>query len=523
MIQRNIIVLILTVLTLTGAGDVWNPNAYAIVDPNGGEWKTDSVYMTIQAALQSGATTIEVRGGDYAERVTLDRPMTLLCREGAALINDGNSTSVTITAAAVTVEGCAIKGTHDGSSIGGHDSGTGFKITAPDTTLRDVSTHNLRGFSVLVLDAARLTLDGYRFVNVATDPAAALYVQYAIHLASTDDSVIRNGYIEGHSQAIGTWYNSNRNHIYNNTALHNYGYVGAGGSYTPRSAIEDYGVPDAVNRHNQFYDNTIDGTRSAGFELADVLVDTVVRDNTIRNALACFSAVGSGSNHADGLTIAGNTCYGHAASAQNLLRGENITVTDNRFVDYVNSPGTLQLSGYGGYVVRDNEFIRNSRLVWIGAQDVEFTGNTARSRAAAGTVIEVVAGSAGIAIDGNVLHGNTPAAAVVHVNDSSRIRVTGNDISGGWVQLNNTPDSVVSNNRIDSSGAYGIFIGSNSVAAHNRIRSTFRPFLLHTGTEYTLIERNYVTRQDGTAGELPGCTGTNTCAGNWTAGQVPPP
>lgn len=546
--QHRILALIpvcLICLSLIGATPAAISQDYAIVDDN--PMTVRGYYLTIGAALQSNATTIEVREGAYPESVTIDRPLTLLCREGATLVNDGLSVSIRITAAAVSVKGCAIEGNHAGGDIGGHDNGTGIKITAPHAHIDGLITRNLKSFSVLAVgiearpdevqarylpemefietgNAYGLLLENYAFYNVATDPNTPLLAQYAIHLNGVDDSVIRNGYAEGHSQAAGLWYHADNNRAYGNRFVNNYGYVGTVGNYIPRSVFENYGVTDAENNNNWFYDNEIDGGRG-GIELADILNDTVVRNNLIRNTESCFVVLGSGTNHSTNLTIEGNHCYGNGQpnQASNHITGKHIRIVDNWFYDYHNdNVGTLYV--WGGQaediVIDENTFLTNGTTVRVSEGDVIFRGNSVLDNLS-NLYFRIDGTAAAVAIDNNRFEG---VAACIDSNGASDLTITDNTVFGCLWLHNQTRNAIVRGNTVTTPGMWGIglYMPTESVVTNNRI-SAWNPVHFQPGaTNYSKLSDNFLTNENGGAVGLPTCSGTNTCSNNWTVGQVPP-
>lgn len=496
---------------------------YAIVDDN--PVTARGYYLTIGAAVASGATTIEVREGLYPESVTIDRPLTLLCREGATFINDGLSASLSITAA-VTVKNCEIEGSHTGGEIGGYGDGTGVYVTAPNVHLDGLITRNLKSFSVLAVGINNLLLENYDFSNVATDPNTPLLAQYAIHLNSVDDSVIRNGFVTGASQAAGLWYHADNNRIYSNRFIDNYGYVGNIGNYIPRSVVEVYGVVDAENNGNWIYDNEIDGGRGA-IELADILNNTVVRDNVIRNTESCFVALGSGTNHSTNLTIAGNHCYGsgQAGQASNHITGERVTVKDNWFYNYRNdNTGTLYVWGgaAAAVVIDGNVFVENSTTVRVSNGDVIFRDNTVLDHLG-GLYFRVDTDAGRVTIDRNTFNG---VAACIDTNGVDGLTVTDNTVFGCLWLHNQTRNAVVRGNTVTTPGMWGIglYAPTHSTVTDNEI-SAWNPVHIQNGaTDYLKLTDNYLTNETGGAvGSLPSCSGTNTCSNNWTVGQTPPP
>jgi hypothetical protein len=518
--QRTIFVLILICLSLIGATPAISRD-YAIVDDD--PFTVRGYYLTIGAAVQSGASTIEIRDGVYPESVTIDRPLTLLCREGATLVNDGLSASVTITAAA-SIKNCEIEGNHAGGEIGGYWDGTGVYVTAAGVHLDGLITRNLKSFSVLAVGTSDLLLENYAFYNVATDPNTPLLAQYAIHLNGVDDSIVRNGYAEGHSQVVGLWYHADNNRIYGNRFVNNYGYVGTVGNYIPRSVFENYGVTDAENNNNWFYDNEIDGGRGA-IELADILNDTVVRSNIIRNTESCFVILGSGTNHSTNLTIEGNHCYGNGQQGQasNHITGKHIRIIDNWFYNYRNdNTGTLYVWGgqVGDVVIEGNTFLANGTTVRVSEGDVRFRGNSVLDNLSA-LYFRIDNTAAAVKIDNNRFEG---VAACINSNGAANLTITDNTVYGCLWLTNQTRNAIVRSNSVTMPGMWGIglYMPTESVVTDNRI-SAWNPVHFQNGaTDYSKFSDNFLTNEQGGAVGLPACSGTNTCSNNWTVGQVPP-
>jgi hypothetical protein len=85
--------------------------------------------------------------------------------------------------------------------------------------------------------------------------------------------------------------------------------------------------------------------------------------------------------------------------------------------------------------------------------------------------------------------------------------------------------ATITGNTIWGDGWLAIAIGENNIVTGNRAYADFDPFMTQ-GAAGSLVERNYGTKLDGSAVQVPistTCPATATCVGNWTVGQVPPP
>lgn len=522
------VVLVLLALTLTGARQpFWNPLDFVIVDDDAGEWEKAD-FATIQGALDSGAAWIEVRPGTYTETLTIATEGVTVRSQGAVIPNAGNNTSIAINAPDVTLTGdLTIQGSNDGTGEGDFFQGVGVNITAPNATVQGLRTRDLRSFSVLIATSAahHVILEDFDFRNLATDRDAQEYSPAAVMLINgTSYNTVRDGFISGHSQGIGTWYGSSHNTIEGNRLENNWGYQGAGAGLIPRSAIEDYGVPGAVNTANRFINNRIDGARSAGFELADLLIDTFVSGNEVRNVHAGFGVQGSEDNKGRNITIESNHFYGDGDGddGTNWFSGSG-TIRDNSFIDWrQDNIGTIYIpdGALGDVDITGNTFIRNGRVMRITASDVNFNRNRV-SEPLYSDLIYIDAQAFDIAIEDNRFEGG---AMAVNSNGARGLSINRNYIEGYLWLLSGTRDSEVVGNEIyaPASAWLGLAVPTYSIVTGNRVYADGTPIYLDGGAiMYALIADNYVARLDGSAAPLPAGGATNTMRDNWTAGQVP--
>lgn len=523
-IQRTLALLIL-VFSLIGATPAISQD-YAIVDDN--PITARGYYLTIGAALQSAATTIEVRDGAYPESVTIDRPITLLCRDGATLLNSGAGVSIYIAAPGVTIRDCEIEGNHDGNpDIGDYWNGTGIHDLAGYSHIDGLKTRNLRGFSYInaTANANNVILENFNFQNVGTVRDEHKCVQYSIlFIGENEGHIIRNGRVRGTSEAIGLWYGVSRTTVQGNTLNDNYGWIGANCNGA-RSAIEDYGLGRG-NTGNRYLDNIIDGTNGWGFELADVLFDTLVSRNTTRNTYGgAFGVWGSGMNRGVNMRIEGNTFYGLGGGVwdkSNMFGGDGV-ISGNRFINYLeNNTGAILIPSaeVGRQVIRDNEFINSGLITRVATGGVLIEGNEANVTQY-NTAIYIDPTVTGL----NTIRNNYLEAYGHRVINApySPVRFEGNETMGGVIEVA-TGSWVIGNDvTVMDCGWTALIAQTGGVYRENIIRCDGIPILVPSATDNALIERNFVTRLDGSANSnLPACSGTNTCSGNWTVGQVPP-
>lgn len=509
----RLIIISLVIIFITG----WQnpPFDYAYVDDTAVArgWHT-----TIQSALNSGATTIEIRDGEYPESVVIDRPLTILCREGATILNNGAQVSIWVNAPNVTVKGCLIKGEHTGGALGDMFNGTGVLIQASNTHLDGLHTLNLRSFSVLnpTNGANSTILENFYFRNIATNRDAHLCAGTAIQfIASNSRHIVRNGFVTGYSQAGGLWYGVRNSLVQGNRFIDNYGWIGENCDGS-RSAVEDYGLAEG-NVGNRYFDNYIDGSNSHGFELADVLHNTVVSRNTTRNTYrGAFVVMGSGSNRGTNITIEDNTFYGTEEGWTNWFSGTGV-IRDNRFIDYVsNGIGTIYrpADSVGELLVESNEFIGNGRVIRITKGDIRFIGNTVESIYTDSIFVD--GGVSGVWIEGNQLRGNNIA---LNTDNGREIVLRGNQIEG-WLNIWTSTGILIQDNEIYiPTGAWTAFqTAPQSRILDNHIMGD-TPYVV--AGQYVLVEGNYITKSDGSPVAIPPCSTDSTCRNNYTVGQVP--
>lgn len=526
MTQRITAVLATLILALFLTGLMFPVGSYVIVDDDPMLGVQGSTFSTIQAALDSGASTVEVRDGVYTETVTISTPVTLVFRDGVTIPNDGLTRSVyvapTATGTTIRGKGCVV-GTHDGIGENGDFSqGVGFYVDASNVTLDGVCVRNTRSFGIAINSNSvnHVTIKNCDLSNVATAPTPQLYASMAIQIMGADDNTVHGCLISGWSGGIHTWYDADRNNVHDNRGVNNYGWIGGGGQYTPRSFVEDYGVDGAENDDNHFYNNYVDGTNGSAFELADILNNPHVIGNTVRNAFNAFVVQGSDDNKARGVLIADNTFYGHGCvvgDATNWFSGSGV-IRGNTFNAWCqNNIGTIYVPTDGlGVDITGNTFNGGGRIVrFSAASGVSwFRDNWVLDAEPQGNGLIYVADTTNpnLIIDGNTFQGtssrvvfsllpitfrNNYAEGVVWGGGGSVI--DGNTIvADDWTAVYAYPNTTVANNRILASGAGVTLEGANS-----------------------LIERNYITRLDGSAAALPNCGTQNTCVGNWTSGQLP--
>lgn len=510
-------------LILTAAAPIKSP--YAVVGEPGAWGVT---HTRIQDALDGGATRIIIRPGTYTETLTINSGGVTIEGQGAALVNTGDHTSIAINAPDVTVQGdLTIRGANDGGGEGDFFQGVGVSISAPDAHIDGLKTRDLRSFSVLIATSAahHTVIEHFDFRNVATDREAQAYAPAAIMLINgTSYNTVRDGYISGHSQGVGTWYGASYNTVSGNRLENNWGYQGAGAGLIPRSAIEDYGVPDAVNTANRFINNRIDGARSAGFELADVLIDTLVSGNEVRNVHSGFVAQGSGDNKGLNITVESNHFYGGGDGDDhaNWFSGSG-TIRDNHFIDWQqDNIGTIYIPGgaLGDVEISGNTFTRNARVMRASQTEgtLRFMDNRILDSLPNSWMLYFADTIQPAEIAGNVFESGGGGYAIA-ANQPVPLWVHDNQIQGHV----NISAGVIESNRITANaGAWQpVSVHAGMVVRDNRIHSD-TPFAFQDGAPAALVERNYYTRTDGSAAPPLNCPATMTCSGNWTAGQVPP-
>lgn len=521
-------VLALLLLPLLLAGATFTHGGYVVVDDDPQFGVPGSTFTTIQAAEDSGATYIVVRPGTYTETVVIDTPNVTVEFQGATIPNNGESTSITIAADGITLKGdYCITGAHSGAIDGMDDwRGVGIRVLASYATIDGLCTRNLPSFSVLVKGEGNPSYNTVRncdLQNVATSAFPEQYAPYAILLmGEVHHNDIHDCLITGHSQGVGLWYRPSYNRIHHNRLINNYGWIVSGGGYGSRSAFEDYGE-GLPNVGNQFAFNEVDGSTGAGFELADVLEDTQVTNNTIRNVMSsAFATHGSEGDKARNVLIADNVIYGDGDDATNWFSGSG-RITGNTFIGYTNNATlcTIYLHGdaLGDVTIDSNTFegggcvlrtaapngtlwITNNRFNGVDRNTLWFDG-----QASDNTVIE-----------GNVFSG--VAGRAVSANDTA-VTVRNNQIEG-VVAVG--AGSIVEGNTIRTSAVdfISVYPQDNSIYRYNRFISD-RPSWAEWDANGLLLERNYAEMLNGSPAPLFSCNAQSMCTGNWTSGQVPPP
>jgi len=486
---------------------------YAVVDD---DKSTD--YQSIQSALDSGATYVEVRPGTY-EAFTVNTPNVTIEFQGAVIHNNFD-VSVSITAAAV---GATLKGDLliQGDSTGELPTGDGFHgvgvyVTAPNVTIDGLRTSNLRSYSVYIPEpsAGYANIRNFQFDNVCTNQNTPCCAATAImFINGASDGTVTNGVVTGHSMFGGTWYGSSRITFSHNRALNNWGKIGDNCD-VPRRVFEDYGLGDG-NHDNKFLFNHVNGGDGA-FELADVLTGTMVIGNTVRNVNSHFGVAGSANNRGDNILIADNTFYCDGSDLTNWFSGAG-DITNNTFDGCIeNNVGTIYIPSDvqgDGVFITDNTFDGNGRVARFSGDNVTFSDNLILNPAYA-NALYIDNGVTDIWIRDNRFQGDAGLQAV-NSNGASDLTITGNYIEGHLALLAGTSNSVVSGNEIRSSAWLAIGVPHRSRVMDNDIYTDGTPLFIDNGITGAMIADNFVARLDGTAAALPTC-GRNTCRDNWT-------
>lgn len=518
MIQRTIatLILILLTLTLTGATPALSSD-YAVVDDN--PVLVRGYYQTVQAAIDSGATWIDVRKGEYAG-FTLNRPNVTIVMQGARFYNTTVTVWIETAAEGSVIQGdWEIYGDNTGVALGDFYNGTGVHNAAAYVTLEGLKCTNLLSFCVLNPTAAahHTVIRDCHIENVAISPSPQLLTGTAIlFINGSSQNVVRNCYISGQSQAIGTWYGASHNHVHNNRLINNYGWIGVD---SPRSAIEDYGVPGAVNTGNQFYNNFVDGSNASAFELADELRDVVVKDNTVYNVVAAFWMGGSGNNKSLDATIEDNIFYGHAGVVSNWFSGTG-DILNNEFHDWEETATTSTIyvpsDALGDVDIVGNEFESGNGVLRYSAitGTLTFKDNRVTTDSASWILYFADTTNGGHVIADNLI--DAPNTLAITANNDTQLTIEDNTIYGAVWETGS--GSVIADNDIYCSDGMwtGLLLNRvGQVARDNRLYCNNTPVVVQSPSGAMVID-NLVARQDGTATALPTCTGTNVCRDNWT-------
>lgn len=519
MMQRTLTTLILFIcfglLTGTASGN----NAYAVVDDTPA--LMPGQFTTVQAALDSGATWIEVRPGEYGG-FALNRSNVTLRMQGARFYNNEDLTIwIDVAAEGATIQGdWEIYGAGDGSTLGDNFHGTAIYNNAAHVTLQGLRCTNLIAFCVIspVATAHHVTIRDCDIRNVATTPEPPLLTGTAIlFINGSSYNTVRDCRIEGQSQAIGTWYGASFNRIYDNELVNNYGWIGAG---SPRSAVEDYGVPGAENQGNWFYGNRVDGSNASAFELADELQNVVVRHNEVRNAAAGFWMGGTADNKSLNATIEGNTFFGDGDDETNWFSGSGV-IRGNTWHGWTsNGVGTIHVpsDGLGDVTIEGNVFRGGGMVLRSSAAGglLRFTGNEidGATHPNLGILYFADAPTATATIEGNRFVNITGRA--VNQNAGTALTIRNNLIYGAvWAGAGST---IEGNTFYTAFEAWTpLYIQSGVIARNNRIFADNTPVVVSGSATGTVVIDNFVARQDGSAAPLPICPVGNRCEGNWTS------
>lgn len=575
--MKKVIALVLLALMVVLTAAALPTGGYAVVDDDA-PFTGSFVYTSIQAALDSGARWVDVRGGDYAENLNITTDGVTIQFQGVTLPNDGNSVSITVNADDVTIKGdYCIEGGNDGSvPTGDFFHGTGVYIAGARTTLDGLCTRNLFAFSVIAPDTASLndlcatrpaalskagamqlddvcrqaagldagttpdhtTIRNCTITNVATAPTPQLYAPIGIlFIGNTTHNSVHDCTISGTSGAIHAWYGSSFNDFYNNVFMNVWGWIlGSDGRFAARSGFEIYGVPGAPCVGNHMHHNRIDGSHNP-FEVADVDPDTTISYNTVRHTTVPFWVGGSGTNKATNVVISYNRFYGEGNAGSGWFSGSGF-IGYNLFDGFtsaeVNNTGTIYFpaDALGDVDVTGNQFLNGGMIARYSAPAVlpdgtpggtlEFRNNTIRDAewGTQGGIYFADTTNPNAVIDGNVFTGTS--GTVIAQNAGTRITVTNNQIQGR-VALG--AGSVVENNTFYT--VYGdwtsVLVENGMIVRNNTIHADNVPIHVWGSTEYALVKDNRVSTLGGAAAPLPACPLLSTCTGNWTAGQTPPP
>lgn len=522
MIQRTLALVLFALFLMGTSPAVSGIGDYAIVDDNPAPVR--GTYPTVQAAIDSGAEWIEVRAGDNYPKFNLNRPNVTIVMQGARFHNDNDVTVwIEVTAVGSTITGdWEIYGDADGTELGDFFTGTGVYNNASYVTLEGLKCTNLLSFCVLnpVATANNVTIRDCHIQNVATSPTPQLLAGTAIlFINESSHNTVRDCYISGQSQAIGTWYGASYNQVYDNHLQDNYGWIGAN---SPRSAIEDYGEPGAENYSNWFYNNYVDGSNASAFELADRLWNVRVIGNEVHNVHAGFWMGGSGGDYSRNATIEGNAFYGHAGGVSNWFSGTG-RIEDNLFFNWDETATTgvvfVPSDGLGDVVITGNTFDGGQSPLRYSAPvgTLRFSDNTVQNtdNNSIGLLYFADCPSCKAVISDNLFQ-NNGLARVVNQNANTALTVRDNIIYGGgiWVGAN----SVITGNTFYTPHDVWtpVYVNSGMVVRDNFIYADNTPIVVDGGATGVRITDNFVARQDGSTAPLPNCGANNVCDGNWT-------
>lgn len=377
-------------------------------DGTGTRGRLDLPYATVGAALADAQAgdTIHIGAGSFAGNLTISLDNLTLRGAGmAATTITYTTTQVGLTLAQdvvnFSISDLKLDGQRDPSvevSGYGNTQGIGVLLTGANafTRLERVWVYRASGHAVFGADGSgntgssdvsilRCRIEGLAITN----GGLAKEQRYGILDFRGDRWLVSENYITGMCQAVGLWTGVLQCTVSHNKIVDNWGEIGTGGGGT-RSACEDYsnGVAAPDHGQNVWFDNYVDGTTNAGFEIAQGVVGSHYIANKTANCLGGHIVVTSdGTTPTTDLIIRDNRCYGPGAGTAQTC---------------------IQLNGASLARVRiETNLIAN------------FLNNTASIYVAAGTEIVVT---------GNIISGCTKGVLLDGVGDA--VLVAGNTIDG---------------------------------------------------------------------------------------------
>jgi nitrous oxidase accessory protein len=298
----------------------------------------DGAFSTISAAVAAArpGDTVVVQAGEYAERLRIDRPMTLV-GQGWPVIDAGGTGHVIEATAAVDIRGFVIRG-------------SGIRVDAEDAGLmvRDASAH----------------VEDNRFQDVF----------YGIYLKNSPGSVVRANEIVGkplprprRGDGIRLWASSGSVIDGNRVTGTRDVVIFFSDSLEIRDNIVTdgrYGLHYMYSHHNRFLRNRFERNEVGAFIMYSTNIE--LRDNVFSRA-AGLRGMGLGLKDADAIRAIGNMFVANDAAIyldnSPLTRGVVNTFSGN--LVFNNGVGVRLLPAVNGNVFEDNDFVDNRRPVEI--------------------------------------------------------------------------------------------------------------------------------------------------------------
>lgn len=285
--------------------------------------------QSIAAAIRAArpGDTIQIEHGEYAERLVIDKPLTLQGINRPTLNGQNEGDVIRVRAAGVTIRGLVIR--DSGSDLGAQNAGVYVEPGADRATVQDCElVNNLFGIWLEKSNDSRVignVITGKReLLSAARGNGIQVFNDSGAQIVGNDISYTRDGiYVDLSTHALfrgnkihqvryGTHY-MNTNH---STWENNESYLNHGGlalmevrNLVVRNNLAwgnaDHGIMLRTIQDSIIENNVVAGN-GRGFFIYDAEYNTVRRNTVINNTIGVHLSAGSSNNTVDGNDFIGN-------------------------------------------------------------------------------------------------------------------------------------------------------------------------------------------------------------------------